>query len=79
MAALTAADRVPWAQARKKFFSKGFNKSSLHAIEKAAFVVILDEEEYACLKVFKRIYLFKISILRKKSDSFTDLYTWKIL
>jgi hypothetical protein len=34
LAALTAGDRVPWAQARKKFFSQGVNKSSLDAIEK---------------------------------------------
>lgn len=46
LAALTAGDRVPWAQARKKFFSRGVNKSSLAAIEKAAFALILDEDDY---------------------------------
>lgn len=45
LAALTAGDRIPWAQTRKKFFSEGINKKSLDAIEKAAFVLILDEEE----------------------------------
>ena len=46
LGALTAADRQPWAHARKKHFSKGVNRSSLYAIEKAAFVVILLEEEF---------------------------------
>uniref|UniRef100_A0A914X4N2 carnitine O-palmitoyltransferase n=1 Tax=Plectus sambesii TaxID=2011161 RepID=A0A914X4N2_9BILA len=44
LAALTAGDRIPWAKARKEFFSSGINKTSLHCIEKAAFCVILDEE-----------------------------------
>lgn len=34
LAALTAGDRVPWAKARKEYFSKGKNKASLDAIEK---------------------------------------------
>lgn len=34
LGALTAGDRVPWAQARKKHFSKGVNKVSLSSIEK---------------------------------------------
>lgn len=46
LGALTAGERVPWAQARTKYFSKGVNKTSLTAIEKAAFVLCLDEEEY---------------------------------
>lgn len=45
LAALTAGDRVPWANARKKFFGQGINKASLHIIERAAFVLVLDEEE----------------------------------
>uniref|UniRef100_A0A4W4EXZ6 carnitine O-palmitoyltransferase n=1 Tax=Electrophorus electricus TaxID=8005 RepID=A0A4W4EXZ6_ELEEL len=45
LAALTAGDRIPWAQARKEFFSSGVNKRSLDCIEKAAFFVSLDEEE----------------------------------
>ncbi|BFZ25151.1 hypothetical protein BsWGS_28191 [Bradybaena similaris] len=44
LAALTAGERVPWAKARKEFFTKGKNKASLDAIEKAAFCVTLDTE-----------------------------------
>jgi carnitine O-palmitoyltransferase 1 len=40
LAALTAGNRVPWAQARKKFFSSGINKASLSAIEK---VLVFDK------------------------------------
>ena len=36
LAALTAGERVPWAKARKEFFSAGKNKASLHAIEKVS-------------------------------------------
>ncbi|XP_041452997.1 carnitine O-palmitoyltransferase 1, liver isoform-like isoform X1 [Lytechinus variegatus] len=46
LAALTAGDRIPWAAARQRFFMSGVNKSSLAAIETAAFVVVLDEEEH---------------------------------
>ncbi|KAI1727732.1 choline/Carnitine o-acyltransferase domain-containing protein [Ditylenchus destructor] len=45
LAALTAGERVHWAVTRRKYFGSGVNKSSLHAIERAAFVVILDEDE----------------------------------
>ncbi|XP_072128233.1 carnitine O-palmitoyltransferase 1, liver isoform isoform X2 [Mobula birostris] len=45
LAALTAGDRVPWAKARLSFFSRGRNKVSLEAIEKAAFFVTLDDTE----------------------------------
>lgn len=44
--ALTAGERVPWAKARKAYFSTGVNKASLTAIEKSSFVLVLDEEEY---------------------------------
>ncbi|XP_033740460.1 carnitine O-palmitoyltransferase 1, liver isoform-like isoform X1 [Pecten maximus] len=44
LAALTAGDRVPWAKARTEYFSKGKNKASLDAIEKAAFFLSLDDE-----------------------------------
>ncbi|ELU00493.1 hypothetical protein CAPTEDRAFT_167071 [Capitella teleta] len=44
LAALTAGYRTPWAEARKDFFGKGFNKTSLDAIEKSAFVLVLDDE-----------------------------------
>ena len=45
LGALTAADRKHWARTRKDFFSRGVNKTSLHCIEKAAFVVVLDDVE----------------------------------
>ncbi|VDD93929.1 unnamed protein product [Enterobius vermicularis] len=45
LAALTAGDRTPWAIARRKFFSAGVNKTSLQAIERSAFITILDNEE----------------------------------
>ncbi|XP_020823887.1 carnitine O-palmitoyltransferase 1, liver isoform [Phascolarctos cinereus] len=35
--------RVPWAKARQTYFSRGKNKQSLDAIEKAAFLVTLDD------------------------------------
>uniref|UniRef100_A0A8C7XIF7 Carnitine O-palmitoyltransferase 1, muscle isoform n=1 Tax=Oryzias sinensis TaxID=183150 RepID=A0A8C7XIF7_9TELE len=44
LAALTAGNRVPWAQARIKHFSHGVNKTSLDAIESAAFFLTLDDE-----------------------------------
>ncbi|XP_057185199.1 carnitine O-palmitoyltransferase 1, liver isoform isoform X2 [Triplophysa rosa] len=43
--ALTAGERVPWAKARSQFFSRGKNKQSLDAVEKAAFFVTLDDSE----------------------------------
>ncbi|KAL3320828.1 Carnitine palmitoyltransferase [Cichlidogyrus casuarinus] len=46
LAAFTAGPRDNWAEARKDFFSSGVNKTSLDAIEKAAFTVSLDQEEY---------------------------------
>ncbi|KAK2147018.1 hypothetical protein LSH36_573g01026 [Paralvinella palmiformis] len=45
LAALTAGDRIPWAKTRQEYFKKGINKNSLDAIEKAAFFLVLDEEE----------------------------------
>ncbi|XP_077357890.1 carnitine O-palmitoyltransferase 1, liver isoform isoform X1 [Festucalex cinctus] len=45
LGALTAGDRIPWAQARSKYFSSGINKRSLDCIEKAAFFVALDDDE----------------------------------
>jgi carnitine O-palmitoyltransferase 1 len=44
LAALTAGERIPWARARRQYFSSGINKTSLHIIEKAAFCVILDDD-----------------------------------
>ena len=47
LAALTAGRRDHWARVRREHFSSGINKTSLRAIERAAFVVILDDE-YVC-------------------------------
>lgn len=46
LAALTAGERAHWAETRNKHFSTGINRKSLETIERAAFVMILDEEEY---------------------------------
>lgn len=43
LGALTAGDRSHWYLARRDFFSRGINRSSLIAIEKAAFIVCLDD------------------------------------
>ncbi|XP_024137506.1 carnitine O-palmitoyltransferase 1, liver isoform isoform X1 [Oryzias melastigma] len=45
LAALTAGERTPWATCRETYFSRGKNKQSLEAVEKAAFVVTLDDTE----------------------------------
>ncbi|CAF1112622.1 unnamed protein product [Rotaria sordida] len=46
LGALTAGERTLWAEAHQTYFSTGVNRSSLEAIEKAAFTLILDDEEY---------------------------------
>ncbi|KAF6034470.1 CPT1A [Bugula neritina] len=46
LAALTAGERVPWAKARKAYFATGVNRASLSTIEKAAFVLVLDDVDY---------------------------------
>ncbi|KAJ8937761.1 hypothetical protein NQ318_006624 [Aromia moschata] len=46
LAALTAGERTHWANSRTTFFNRGVNKTSLDAIEKAAFVVALDDFPY---------------------------------
>ena len=53
VASLTAGKRVPWAEARQKFFMSGQNARSLKTIESAAFAVSLDEDE-----VGVKIWLF---------------------
>ncbi|XP_037788959.1 carnitine O-palmitoyltransferase 1, liver isoform-like [Penaeus monodon] len=45
LGALTAGERKPWAEARMRFFRKGVNAASLDIIERAAFVLVLEEEE----------------------------------
>ncbi|XP_054843927.1 carnitine O-palmitoyltransferase 1, muscle isoform isoform X2 [Eublepharis macularius] len=44
LAALTAGDRPPWAEARAKYFGQGKNRVALDCIERAAFFLTLDEE-----------------------------------
>lgn len=46
LAALTAGDRKIWANARNSQFNKGVNRTSLHAIESAAFIISLDDEPF---------------------------------
>jgi carnitine O-palmitoyltransferase 1 len=46
LASLTAVDRVTWAKTRHEFFAKGINRISLSAIERAAFVVVLEDEDF---------------------------------
>ena len=46
LAALTAGDRTKWARTRADFFSSGLNQASLDIIEKAAFIVVLDDVSY---------------------------------
>lgn len=46
LAALTAGDRVHWSNTRRNFFTRGVNRLSLDTIEKAAFVVALDDVPY---------------------------------
>ncbi|XP_042326457.1 carnitine O-palmitoyltransferase 1, muscle isoform [Sceloporus undulatus] len=47
LAALTAGERSPWAEARVKYFGQRKNKASLDCIERAAFFLTLDEEAHA--------------------------------
>lgn len=46
LAALTAWNRTKWAEVRNNHFTRGPNRTSLVAIESAAFVLSLDEEPY---------------------------------
>ena len=60
LAALTAGDRVPWAKCRQEYFSKGLNKVALGAIEGAAFVVALDDEDFD----FDPVGIYKMNFLK---------------
>lgn len=51
LAALTAGERTHWANVRKMLFNKGVNRTSLDTVEKAAFVVALDDFPYEYDKV----------------------------
>uniref|UniRef100_A0A182SKJ0 carnitine O-palmitoyltransferase n=1 Tax=Anopheles maculatus TaxID=74869 RepID=A0A182SKJ0_9DIPT len=46
LASLTAGDRTKWAQVRQTVFAKGVNRTSLHTVESAAFVLSLDEKPF---------------------------------
>lgn len=46
LAALTGSSRVHWAQTRQSLFFKGPNRTALDTVEKAAFVVALDDIPY---------------------------------
>ncbi|KAL7307502.1 hypothetical protein TKK_0000680 [Trichogramma kaykai] len=46
LASLTGGERVHWAKSREEHFARGINKISLDLIEKAAFVVALDDVPY---------------------------------
>ncbi len=46
LAVMTASNRTTWAETRNKYFSRGVNKASLDVIEKAAFVLVLDDYAY---------------------------------
>jgi len=59
LAALTAGDRTSWAEARETYFRAAPNRTSLEAIEKAAFVLALDDEEYEIGLVSVKILLNK--------------------
>lgn len=43
---LTAVDRVTWAKARYNYFRQGVNRISLDLIEKAAFVLVFEDEAF---------------------------------
>jgi carnitine O-palmitoyltransferase 1 len=60
LAALTAGERPLWAEARETYFRGGVNRYSLEAIEKAAFVLILDEEDFeiGLVSLLKRKLIF---------------------
>lgn len=64
ISALTAGDRDVWAKARKKHFSSGLNRISLHAIERAAFVVVLDKHE-----VFYDPVCYQFYCLRQREEN----------
>mmetsp|Transcript_4710 Transcript_4710/g.5354 ORF Transcript_4710/g.5354 Transcript_4710/m.5354 type:complete len:850 (+) Transcript_4710:202-2751(+) len=50
IAAFTAGPRSNWAEARELYFSEGENRESLVCIEKAAFLVFLENESFSTLR-----------------------------
>jgi hypothetical protein len=67
LAALTAGERTVWAETRETFFRAGANRSSLEAIEKAAFILVLDEDEFEIGTVSER------AVRGSPSDSINDI------
>lgn len=60
--------RTPWAKARETFFSRGKNKQSLDAVEKAAFFLTLDdtEQRYDAKNPVKSLDIYAKSLLHGK-------------
>lgn len=67
LAALTAGERTTWAEARQTYFRANPNRSSLEAIEKAAFILALDDEEYELGTVSESAFF-----LQKKTNILTN-------
>jgi carnitine O-palmitoyltransferase 1 len=70
LAALTAGERVTWALARQEYFFKGVNRHSLDAIEKAAFVVTLDDFPYE----FDEVHAYIIYIILRDHVRVSKVY-----
>lgn len=64
LAALTAGDRAHWAQTRQEHFFRGINRQALDAIEKAAFIVCLDDVPYVFDKVIIVNYLNNVNYFK---------------
>lgn len=79
LAVLTAGERTHWASARRHFFNKGPNKASLDCIEKAAFVVALDDfpYEYDTVSLHINFYITIIALLGH-SDAHLYVYCFKV-
>jgi len=85
LAALTAGERTLWAEARQTYFSSGVNRTSLEAIEKAAFVLILDDEEYdigtvsLSKYILEKIKNFSIKLIQLDNDSSSSSINNKVI
>ena len=80
LAALTAGERAQWAEARETYFRAGVNRSSLEAIERAAFVLDLDDEEFeiGTVSPFNRTTSFAIDLRPKLNKIFLSSLHLKI-
>ena len=70
LAALTAGKRMAWASARQEFFFKGVNRHSLDAIEKAAFIVTLDDFPYD----FDEVHVYLNCIILRDQMKVSKMY-----